>query len=116
LQPVVENAVKHGIAPLRQGGEVSVTARLERTGDDLWALALLVTDTGAGSSEAALRRSCEAGVGLKNVKRRLACQFGDQAALTITSAPGIGTMVKIVMPVKDVVATGLTADVVQSAS
>ena len=49
LQPLVENAVKHGIAPQRLGGEVTVTARLEPDGDRR-ALVLVVHDTGAGAT------------------------------------------------------------------
>ena len=60
LQPLVENAVKHGIAPERRGGEVIVTARLRRPapGSDPQ-LTLVVDDTGAGASAAALRRGRE---------------------------------------------------------
>lgn len=47
LQPLVENAVKHGIAPLRVGGEVQVSAHLEVTAKQLQ---LHIRDTGAGAS------------------------------------------------------------------
>ena len=97
LQPVVENAVKHGISPLRHGGDVTVTARLDHAGGSR-ALVLVVHDTGAGASDAELRRGREVGVGLMNIERRLACQYGDTAALSIHSASGSGTTVEIRLP------------------
>ena len=97
LQPVVENAVKHGIAPQLKGGEVTVTARID-TGGETRALVLVVHDTGAGVSERELRAGREIGVGLSNVERRLACQYGDAASLTIESARDTGTTVTIRMP------------------
>jgi two-component system, LytTR family, sensor kinase len=103
LQPLVENAVKHGIAPRRQGGEVSVTARIERTTSEPPTLTVTVSDTGAGVSATALRRGRERGVGLRNVERRLVCQYGNAAALSVTSTPGTGTVVTIVMPGEETV-------------
>jgi len=94
LQPLVENAVKHGIAPERRGGEVRVSARLDGAN-----LALAVEDTGAGASAERLRRGRQSGVGLANVERRLACQYGPSATLSIVSAPGEGTRVEIRMPI-----------------
>jgi two-component system, LytTR family, sensor kinase len=96
LQPIVENAVKHGITPERRGGTVTVTARLE--GES--ALTLTVGDTGAGVSAEGLRRGRQTGVGLANVERRLACQYGSAATFSITSVPGAGTTVEIRVPVR----------------
>jgi sensor histidine kinase YesM len=98
LQPLVENAVKHGIAPLRAGGEVRVRATIERAGDHTRSLLLVVQDTGAGATEEALRRGREAGVGLRNVERRLAGQYGAEASLTVHSLAGQGTTVEIRIP------------------
>jgi signal transduction histidine kinase len=98
LQPVVENAVKHGIAPLRPGGEVIVSGRLERSAVGALELSLIVRDTGAGATAADLARGRAAGVGLRNVERRLAVQHGPAASLTIESAPGQGTTVAIRLP------------------
>jgi LytS/YehU family sensor histidine kinase len=98
LQPIVENAVKHGIAPLRAGGAVTVVARLDTSDGAVAMLSMVVHDSGAGASENALRFGREAGVGLKNVERRLACQYGPSATVSIQSVPGVGTTVEIRMP------------------
>ena len=94
LQPIVENAVKHGIATLRLGGDVRVSARVERSGTEAAQLSLVVEDTGAGATADALRLGREAGVGLRNVERRLACQDGAAASLLIRTTPGTGTTVE----------------------
>jgi two-component system LytT family sensor kinase len=99
VQPLVENAVKHGIAPTRLGGEVSVRATIDESGSSGRQLAILIRDTGAGASAAALARGRETGVGLKNVERRLACQYGGAASLSIQSEPGAGTLAEVRLPV-----------------
>jgi hypothetical protein len=98
LQPVVENAVKHGIAPERRGGEVTITARLDRDDRDALMLVLVVHDSGAGASAEELRRGRDLGVGLTNIERRLACHYGDAARLSIVTAPNAGTTVEIHLP------------------
>ena len=61
-------------------------------------LVLIVRDTGAGVSAEQLREGRAVGVGLANVERRLTCQYGVAAALSITSEPGAGTTVEIRLP------------------
>jgi LytS/YehU family sensor histidine kinase len=100
LQPIVENAVKHGIATLRLGGDVRVSARVEQSGREPAQLSLVVQDTGAGATADALEQGREAGVGLRNVERRLACQYGTAASLSIRTTPGAGTTVEIRLPVE----------------
>jgi two-component system LytT family sensor kinase len=100
LQPIVENAVKHGIAPHRLGGEVEITARTAVGDDRTRQLVLTVRDTGAGATPAALARGRERGVGLGNVERRLACHYGANASLAIQSDAGLGTKVEIRLPVE----------------
>jgi sensor histidine kinase YesM len=99
LQPLVENAVKHGIAPLRHGGAVAVRASLETGRTETGRLVLSVRDTGAGASAAALERGRTTGVGLQNVERRLAGQYGEAASLSIRSVPGEGTTVEVRLPI-----------------
>jgi two-component system LytT family sensor kinase len=100
LQPIVENAVKHGISPLLQGGDVRISARVDDGGGRGAQLILIVSDTGAGAAPDDLRRGREAGVGLRNVERRLAGQFGASASLSIQSAPNAGTRVEVRLPVR----------------
>ena len=100
LQPIVENAVKHGIAPLLRGGDVTVTARLEPDGDR-HLLVLEVHDSGVGVGAVDLRAGRNAGVGLSNVERRLACQYGAAASLSMESSPDAGTTVRIRIPTAD---------------
>ena len=76
LQPLVENAVKHGIAPKSGGGVVTIEARLESPET----LAVIVRDTGPGFA-----KNESGGVGLENVTRRLELYYGTEARLRIHS-------------------------------
>ncbi len=92
LQPLVENAVRHGVSCKIGGGEVWIAARL--VGDEL---ELTVGDTGvgiAGEADSAFTR----GVGLRNVHDRLVTLFGQRYAPSIESASGSGTRVTIRLP------------------
>lgn len=100
LQPIVENAVKHGIAQKQVGGEIVIRGRVDRLGDDTRRLSLIVEDTGAGTTADALDRGRGAGVGLRNVERRLQAHYGNAASLSIRTVPGEGTVVEIRMPVE----------------
>jgi two-component system LytT family sensor kinase len=93
LQPLVENAVQHGLAPRASPGRVTVEARIN--GD---ALVVRVADTGVGFDPARAARPDS--VGLSSVAQRLQAHYGDQATLTIESAPGAGTAVTITMPAR----------------
>ena len=94
LQPLVENAIKHGIAPLREGGRVTVSGELAGG-----VLHLRVEDTGRGASESSFANGRREGVGLKNVEERLRGYYGDDASLTTESRPGSGTAVELRLPV-----------------
>ena len=101
LQPLVENAVKHGIAPREIGGHVAVRARVEPGGaDHSRHLCLTVDDSGAGVSTEALRDGIDRGVGIRNVERRLKYQYGGAASLSIRSTPGKGTIVTVILPME----------------
>lgn len=91
LQPLVENAVKHGIAPLVDGGRVEIIARKEQE-----QLQLSVLDNGAGIQEAALLKSD--GFGLTNTRRRLQLLY--QAPLDIRQQPGGGTKIEFQIPLR----------------
>ena len=99
LQPLVENAVKHGVAPLATGGEVAIHARLDPWQPEARRLTVTIRDSGTGVSMDELRIRREAGVGLRNVERRLRGQYGSAASLSIESVPGCGTTVEVRLPV-----------------
>jgi signal transduction histidine kinase len=77
LQPLVENAVKHGIAAREEGGEVTIEAR--RDGERL---RLTVTNPGCLSGRGDTR------IGLQNARERLRLIFGERAGLTLTERDG----------------------------
>jgi hypothetical protein len=89
LQPLLENAIRHGLAPIREGGCVSV--RAHREGERLH---LSIEDDGVG-----LRADSQAGVGLRNVQERLRTLYAQAAEFLIGERPGgRGTRITIVLP------------------
>jgi len=102
VQPLVKNAIKHGITPSRFGGEVSIRARVERSPSDQSqngeVLIILVSDTGIGASEIEMARGRRRGVGLSNIEERLRSYGGQAASLRITSTLGEGTVVELRTP------------------
>jgi hypothetical protein len=110
LQPLVENAVKHGISHKELGGDVTIRAWIEGAEGDAPELMLVVRDTGAGTTSSALQRGREEGVGLRNIERRLDYQYGAAAALSIESTAGTGTLVEVRLPVMAKAADGPARD------
>ena len=103
LQPIVENAVKHGLEPNVQGGEIVVTARREGPN-----LVLTVADTGRGFRATA--QPGAAGLGLANLRARLDAVYGDAAKLMIEDQAPHGSRVTIMLPAgEDPVAAAGTA-------
>ncbi|MFO1412323.1 MAG: histidine kinase [Burkholderiales bacterium] len=94
LQPVVENAIKHGLEPKVEGGRVDVVARR-----DAGRLVLEVTDTGVGV--AAARGPASTGIGIANLKARLAALYGAEASVVLADHVPCGTRVTLVLPVKE---------------
>ena len=102
LQPLVENAIKHGISPSKRGGEISIEAGVEP--EPPRRLHLLVRDTGVGADPACVNlEAVEAGhvqgVGLANVQQRLRGLYGEAATWRLRSQPGVGTTVEMWVPV-----------------
>ena len=88
LQPLVENALRHGVAG--RAGAVTVEIGAARSGDDF---ELRVRDDGPGPAERA-----GAGVGLANTRLRLAAMYGERAGVELEAAPGGGTIARIRLP------------------
>lgn len=91
LQPLVENSVKHGIAPLADGGTVEISA--ERQNGDL---RLRVADNGIGVGG----KQINEGVGLSNTRARLAQLYGAEHLFEISPQPGGGLQIKLQIPYK----------------
>lgn len=91
LQPLVENAIKHGISPKVEGGEVRITGQLESD-----RLQLIVEDTGAGHLNRSRQRG--SGIGLTNVRERLQHVYGDAGSLKLEELSPAGTRAVLVLP------------------
>jgi two-component system, LytTR family, sensor kinase len=91
LQPIVENAVKHGIAKRVDGGEIAISAARENS-----ELRVSVRNDGPGFAEG---WESKKGIGLKNVRERLASLYGKEAELRVSN--GDGVVVTIVVPYRD---------------
>lgn len=93
LQPLVENAIKHGFA--KQTGPGIITLTSNKVNNYLeWS----VKDDGNGSAYA-LEILLQSGIGLKNVKERLELLYGEAAIFSITTAPGAGFEVQLRLPI-----------------
>jgi hypothetical protein len=86
VQPLVENAVQHSIAPNPQGGTLRVSATLAGAGAEA-AVEIAVIDSG-GAFEPAASATRGLGLGLENVRRRLRLHFGESAVPVVETAPG----------------------------
>jgi hypothetical protein len=91
LQPLVENAIKHGLEPKIEGGEVTVSASAANG-----SLRLRVTDDGLGLGGAA---TAGTGAGIVQLRERLAAVYGPAAALEIAANPAGGVTAALSLPV-----------------
>ena len=91
LQPLVENAIKHGLEPKIEGGSIVVSATVQQS-----VLQIRVEDTGLGFGVAT--DTSGSGSGLSNVRARLKALYGDAATLTIEQ-PTEGTRICIRLPI-----------------
>lgn len=99
IQGLVENAIKHGLEPKPEGGRLLLRAEIVH-GD----LAVTVEDSGLGFGRSgAAGGTAGTGVGLANIRERLALLYGAAARLTITEPADGGTRVVISVPYKPVV-------------
>jgi two-component system, LytTR family, sensor kinase len=104
LQPLIENSIKHGLEPRISGGTVTLRSRITAEGR----LMIEVEDDGVGML---VERDDAApvsglvqpgtGIGMRNVRERMAVLYGALAAVEINSRPGRGTKVTLLMPILD---------------
>lgn len=92
LQPVVENAIAHGLEPKVEGGEIVVSAQVE--GEQV---CVRISDTGAGLNEAAPRKP-GGGVGLSNLRERLRSLYGAGAKVELLENQPCGMTVRLLLP------------------
>lgn len=99
MQPLVENAVRHGLLSLIEGG--ILTIRIEEEEEQV---RLTVQDNGKGMEQAQIDRLLtkhkdkHSGIGIWNTNRRLIERYG--RGLSIQSRPGFGTTVSFIIPVR----------------
>ena len=91
IQPLVENAVKHGIAKKRGGGVVTISSQLTET-----ECRITVSDTGVGFDVERYMDDGKVHIGLMNVRQRMASRMN--ATVEVDSVPGSGTTVKVTIP------------------
>ena len=103
LQPIVENALYHGIKYKRSRGTITITGKMQED-----CIVFVVRDDGVGMDKAGLDqlredigkpcKETDRGFGLANVNERIHMYFGPEYGLSIDSAPGEGTSVTIIIP------------------
>ncbi|WP_207430859.1 sensor histidine kinase [Sabulibacter ruber] len=90
LQPLVENALRHGLKEKLTGGQVQITASAQNQH-----LILEVQDNGIGLTE---NLGSASGIGLRNTRQRLETLYGESAQFHLLPAPGGGTVAQIILP------------------
>jgi two-component sensor histidine kinase len=99
LQPLVENAVRHGVSPKPEGGTVTITLLEEHQ-----TLTIRVTDNGVGFQPLKIQET-ETHIGLNNISQRLRLLYGAQYGLQLESKLSHGTTVTLRLPLEDRAAT-----------
>ena len=93
LQPMIENSIKHGLAPRLEGGQIHLrTRRVDGR------LLIEIADNGMGISTERLAEVYGGGIGISNVHERLRLLYGDQFKMDIRSQEGQGTQIHIEIP------------------
>jgi len=96
LQPLVENSIKHGLAPKVEGGSIVLRSYVRHS-----RLVIEVEDDGVGMGGAQLEESSSwtgMGIGMANISERLLVLYGNTARMTIDSREGKGTLIRIRLP------------------
>ncbi len=98
LQPLVENCIKHGLAPQVEGGSITLRSRVIKS-----RLVIEVEDDGVGMGAARLLEPPDGfgngGIGMANVAERLKVLYGDAAKMMIESREAGGTLIRLRLPI-----------------
>lgn len=96
LQPLVENSIKYAVTPLEEGADISVAAQLTGIEPDR-RLVITVTDTGPGLTDGTTRPTYSTGVGLANIRDRLAQAYGTDQRFAVQTdrEKGFGVVIDI---------------------
>ena len=102
IQPIVENAVKHGLYPKTEGGKITIS--IKRLSENI---VITISDNGIGMDETQISKalSNRAGIGINNTNERLKQYYGTE--IEIHCIPGEGTSVVITIPVKQTKTTDI---------
>ncbi len=101
IQSLVENAIKHGLEPKAEGGQIAVSAEIVHG-----KLAVTVADTGLGFGKA---ETAGTGIGLANIRERLKLLYGDRASMIVADNVPSGTVVTLTVPYQAQMREGATA-------
>ncbi|HEX7820976.1 MAG TPA: histidine kinase [Sphingobium sp.] len=93
LQPLVENSIKYAVTPLEEGADITISAH--PVGENV---RIIVSDTGPGLQDGMVREHLSTGVGLANIRDRLAQAYGERQSMDVRSTPEGGFSVIIEMP------------------
>ena len=92
LQPLIENAIKHGIEPSAKGGEIHLVASCKAE-----TLEIEIRDSGIGLNNAPKSETSN-GTGIANIRERLQVLYGDEARLELSALPDAGTLALVRIP------------------
>ena len=95
LQPLVENSIKHGLLPKKEGGLISIRAKRDKESNGV---KIEVEDDGKGFDPNAAKPDDSNQIGLSNVRKRLQNCFGDDLTWRVETKPGVGTRITIIIP------------------
>ena len=93
LQPIIENAIRHGLSPKLEGGVINI-----RSSRQNGRLLLEVRDNGVGIPQRRLKDIYQQGIGISNVQERLRVLYGSDFTMQIESPPGGGASILIGIP------------------
>jgi two-component sensor histidine kinase len=94
LQPIIENSIKHGIAPKIEGGSIKIRSTKNKD-----KICIEVEDNGVGISDEMVPRIYSSGIGISNIIERLKVAYQSDYVFTVNSFPGQGTFTHIEIPV-----------------